>query len=59
MIAVGAGIAVWTTVMIYMDNRVAKTNLEGIDAVDNSSAAGSENIHGKRAGSLITVDNKV
>jgi hypothetical protein len=59
MVAIGVGIAVWTSVMIYMDRRTAKTNLEGIDAVDNSSAADSENITGKCAGFLTTADNKV
>lgn len=59
MMAIGAAIAVWTTIMIYVDRRIAKTSLEGIDAADNSSATGSDNTPGKSPGCFSIVDNKV
>lgn len=59
MMAIGAAMAVWTTIMIYMDRRIAKTRLEGIVALDNSNVAGFENMPGKSVGCLDIVDNKV
>lgn len=49
MIAVGAAIAVWTTVMLYMDKRIHKNQLHVIDACEDASAAGSEAAPGKPA----------
>lgn len=59
IMAIGAAMAAWTTVMIYMDRRIAKTSLEGIDVVNNSTATGFENTQGKSAGCVDIVASKV
>lgn len=57
MVVIGALMAVWVTVMLFMERHHAKKHQDVIDAIDSVSAKGVD--HERVIGSSKGLDNKV